>query len=211
MIHLLFSLLSLEILLGYLMWRRRTSYPITTAAIMARSTIYLLSLIDYYCGSFLDYRAGVIGTRMILRLLVAGICVESVWLMAQGIPQVRRFALASSLVFAALGVVAGVVGGGLLKGTWMDVQVGVGVDAWTALSIGCLAYLMLNHWLYSRAKPMGGVAERHWRGAITLVATLMIGYGLIGRGVELGQVGQVVVRVGSLASLVIWMGGASVK
>lgn len=184
-------------------------FPLTSMTLLLRSGMYAVMALDWYTGGPASYRTGHLATAWAFRTLTILVCMESVWLMAQGIPQVRRFALATSLLFAGMGVLVAMVTGGWLHGAWVDRVLGNNVQAYRNLAVGCMVYLVANHWLYSRAKPTGELATQHWRGTVVLVAALMVGYGVEDWGgrnrmVAAVVIGQYVVRVGSLASLWIW-------
>lgn len=179
-------------------------FPFTSCCLLVRSALYLSMALDWWLSGPEHYRMGHISSAWIFRGLTVVMALESVWLMAQGIPQVRRFALVTSLLFAGMGILAAMATGGLLHGQWIDVALGNNVAAYRNLAVACMVYLLANHWLYERARPMGTLATQHWRGMIVLVACLMIGYGLEGHGRWATVAGQYVVRVGSLAALWIW-------
>lgn len=180
-------------------------FPLTAMCLLLRAGLYATMALDWYTQGPEAYRTGHLATAGAFRTLTILICVESVWLMAQGIPQVRRFALASSLLFAALGVLVAMGTAGILRGHWVDVVLGNNVAAYRNLAVGCMVYLVANHWLYEKQRPTGELATRHWRGAVVLVYCLMIGYGIMGHGRWATVAGQYVVRIGSLMALVIWM------
>lgn len=194
---------------GLTAWRILTHYPITAACLFLRTGLYLAMANDWYTMGAEHYRMGHLATAWAFRTMTIMMALESVWLMAQGIPSVRRFALASSIVFAGMGVLAAMGTSGLLRGEWIDSTLGSSVGAYRNLAVGCMVYLVANHWLYERARPMGELASRHWRGMVVLVAGMMIGYGMEGWGGRervwwVVVVGQFVVRGGSLAALGIW-------
>lgn len=179
-------------------------YPLTAMCLLLRTGLYAAMANDWFSSGPAAYRMGHFATAWAFRTLTVLICLESVWLMAQGIPSVRRFALASSLLFAALGIVVAMVTAGLLHGQWIDSTLGNNIGAYRNLAVACMVYLTMNHWLYEKQRPAGELATRHWRGTVVLVAGLMIGYGLEGHGRWATAVGQYIVRIGSLVSLVIW-------
>lgn len=179
-------------------------FPLTSMCLLIRSGLYAILAIDWYTHGPDAYHAEHLATAWAFRVLTILTCMESVWLMAQGIPRVRWFALASSLLFAGMGVLVAMATGGMLRGEWVDAHLGNNVAAYRNLSVGCMVYLVANHWLYERARPMGELATQHWRGAVVLVAGLMVGYWLEGHGQWATVTGQYVVRLGSLAALLIW-------
>lgn len=204
--YLLLSLWGVETIGSFVVgWRVLPRFPLTAMCLLLRAGLYLAMANDWYFSGPEAYRGGHLATAWAFRTLTILICVESVWLMAQGIPQIRRFALASSLLFAAFGILVAMATGGMLRGEWVDVVLGNNVGAYRNLAVACMVYLVANHWLYERAGPMGTLATQHWRGMVVLVAGMMFGYGMEGHGRWATVVGQYVVRIGSLMSLAIWM------
>lgn len=202
---ILLALWGIETVAGFIVVGRALGrFPLTAFVLLARSVIYLAMALGWYTMGYESYRYGHLATAWAFRGMTILICLESVWLMAQGIPSVRRFALATSLLFAGIGVLVAMATAGMLRGTWVDVALGNNVQAYRTLAVACVVYLLANHWLYERAKPMNPLATQHWRGAVVLVSCLMIGYGMEGHGWWATVAGQFVVRVGSLAALVIW-------
>jgi len=202
---ILLSLWGIETLAGaFVGWRILPKFPLTAMVLLIRSGLYIAMANDWYMSGYESYRFGHLATAWAFRAMTVLVCLESVWLMAQGIPSVRRFALATSLLFAGMGVLVAMGTAGLFRGTWMDVALGNNVAAYRTLSVACAVYLLANHWLYERAKPLGTLATQHWRGAVVLVSCLMIGYGMEGHGWWMTVAGQFVVRGGSLTSLAIW-------
>lgn len=185
-------------------WLILTRYPLTAMVLLMRAGLYIAMANDWYTMGYESYRFGHLATAWAFRAMTILICLESVWLMAQGIPAVRRFALATSLLFAGIGLLVAMATAGMLRGSWMDMALGNNVAAYRTLSVACVVYLLANHWLYERAKPLGTLATQHWRGAVVLVSCLMVGYGMEGHGWWATVAGQFVVRGGSLAALVIW-------
>lgn len=185
-------------------WKVLQRYPLTGMCLLLRSGLYATMALDWYTQGPAAYYAGHMATAWAFRVLTVLMAMESVWLMAQGIPQVRRFALASSLLFAGMGVLVAMSTAGMIRGQWVDSTLGNNVAAYRNLAVACMVYLVVNHWLYEKQRPTGELATMHWRGAVVLVACLMIGYGMMGHGRWATVAGQYVVRIGSLASLVIW-------
>lgn len=207
---ILLALWGLETVAGvFVGWRILPKFPLTAMVLLLRSGLYIAMANDWYTDGYESYRFGQLATAWVFRCMTILICLESVWLMAQGIPSVRRFAFATSLLFAGIGILVAMATAGVFRGTWMDVALGNNVGAYRNLAVACVVYLLANHWLYERAKPIGTLATQHWRGAVVLVSCLMIGYGMEDWGgqrriYELVVAGQFVVRGGSLAALVTW-------
>lgn len=205
--YLLLSLWAVETIGSFIVGGRTlTRFPLTSMCLLIRAGLYADMANDWYFSGPEAYRAGHLATAWAFRTLTILTCVESVWLMAQGVPSVRRFALATSLLFAGMGVLVAMATSGMLHGEWVDSTLGGNVGTYRNLAVGCMVYLVANHWLYEKQRPTGELATRHWRGAVVLVAGLMVGYGLEGHGRWATVAGQYLVRVGSLAALFIWGG-----
>lgn len=200
-------------------WRILPKFPLTAMVLLLRSGLYIAMAHNWYTDGYESYRFGHLATAWAFRALTVLVCLESVWLMAQGIAATRHFAAATSLIFAGIGILVAMGTAGVFHGTWMDVALGNNVAAYRNLAVACVVYLMANHWMYDREKPTGTLATQHWWGAMVLVSCLMVGQGLedIGgkrqfAGLEISKVmadwlivaGQFVVRGGSLTSLWIW-------
>lgn len=174
MIYLAYLLLILwaveTIASAHVGWRVLHRYPMTAMCLLLRAGLYSYMALDWSRSGPEAYRLGHFATAWAFRTLTVLICVESVWLMAQGIPSVRRFALASSLLFAGIGVLVAMATAGMLRGEWVDVALGNNIGAYRNLAVACMVYLLANHWLYERARPTGELATQHWRGAVVLVA-----------------------------------------
>lgn len=199
--------------------RTMDKFPLTALILLARAGLYIAMAADWLMLGPDHYRLGHLATALVFRLMTVLMCLESVWLMAQGIPSVRCFAAVTSLLFAGLGIVVAMATSGLFHGAWIDAPLGNNVAAYRNLTVACVVYLMANHWLYDRAQPWGTLATQHWRGAVVLVSCLMIGYGMedwggtrqiagfaISKWMAYWLVvgGQFVVRGGSLWALWIW-------
>lgn len=199
---IVFPLLALECLLALRLFHTRIrDYPITCIVQLAVAGLYAALMLDFYTDGPLAYRGGVEATRPLFRAAMAIVAAESVMLMAQGIPNVRWFAAATSMVFAGLTGMAMLAGERLVPGT-------VGTK-WSFLwSMGCVLYLVANHWLYQRARPLNPLAARHAMGAMIMMLATAVALGLAawsgGRGV-LAVLGHVVGRVGPIVGLCVWM------
>lgn len=190
-------------------WLALGRFPLTAIVLLFRSGVYIAMALGWYTMGYESYRAGHLATAWAFRALTVLVCLESVWLMAQGIAATRHFAAATSLIFAGIGVLVATATAGVFHGTWMDVALGNNVAAYRNLSVACVVYLLANHWMYEREQPAGTLATQHWRGTVVLVSCLMIGYGMEDWGgkrriYELVVAGQFVVRIGSLGALAIW-------
>lgn len=185
-------------------WRILPKFPLTAMVLLIRSGLYIAMANNWYADGYESYRFGHLATAWAFRALTVLVCLESVWLMAQGIAATRHFAAATSLIFAGIGVLVAMGTAGLFRGTWLDVSLGNNVAAYRNLAVACVVYLMANHWMYEREQPTGTLATQHWRGAVVLVSCLMIGYGMEGHGWWMTVAGQFVVRGGSLTSLATW-------
>lgn len=217
---LLLSLWGVETIASLLVSiRTMDKFPLTALILLARTGLYIAMAADWLMLGPDHYRLGHLATAWVFRSMTVLMCLESVWLMAQGIPSVRRFAAAASLLFAGMGIVVAMATSGLFHGTWIDAPLGNNVGAYRNIAMACLVYLVANNGLYERARPLGTLATQHWRGAVVLVSCLMIGYGMedwggtrqiagfaVSKWVAYWLVvaGQFVVRGGSLWALVIW-------
>lgn len=76
-------------------WLILTRYPLTAMVLLMRSGLYLAMANDWYTMGYESYRFGHLAIAWAFRSMTILICLESVWLMAQGIPSVRRFAFAA--------------------------------------------------------------------------------------------------------------------
>ena len=201
---IVFLLLALECLLALRLFHLRIrDYPLTCIVQLAVAGLYTALMIDFYADGPLAYRGGVEFTRPLFRAATAIVAAESVMLMAQGIPNVRWFAADTSMVFVVLTGMAMLAGERLVPGT--------AGTKWSFLwSMGCVVYLVANHWLYTRGRPLNPLAGRHALGAMVMMASTAVALGLAawseGRGAW-AVLGHVVGRVGPIAGLIWWMKG----
>jgi len=197
-----FPLLMVECLLCLVLFHRRyRDYPLTCCTMLFVAGLYAMLLTTFYTEGTYAYIGGHIAMTPFFRAAAAILCAESVMLMAQGIPQVRWFAAASSLVFA------GVTGCALLIAD--RIVPGTGHTRWGVLwSMACVVYLAANHWLYSRGGPLNPLAGRHAIGAMVMMFATASALGLSewsgGRG-GWAVIGHVVGRVGPLVAISVWM------
>lgn len=197
-----FSLLAVESALCLLLQRRRRDYPITAAAMLAAALLYgALSAIRYAYGAW-AYHDAVGSSRWIPMVITAAICIESVILMSRTIPGARKFAIATSILFAGASAIIAAIG--------TSVTTPGGAPGFTAAqgwSMGCVVYLMVNYWLYTRHGALPAVVRIHAYGAMLAMAanaTAMVMMGE-GRGIYWAEAtGLVLQRAGSIAALALW-------
>jgi hypothetical protein len=190
-------------------FRNLHKFPVTSVLLIARSALYVAMAGDWMVWGYANYRMGHLASAWVFRAVTVLMCLESVWLMAQGIPQIRYFAAVTSLLFAAAGITFAAACSELLRGSWIDMALGSNVQQYRNLAIACMLYLVANHWLYERARPTGPLATQHWRAVVVLVAGMMFGYGIEDWGARhrvmyVVVAGQFIVRGGSLGALWIW-------
>lgn len=197
-----FSLLAVESALCLLLQRRRRDYPITTTAMLAAVLLYgVLSAIRYAYGAW-AYHDAVGSSRWITMVITAAICIESVVLMARTIPGARKFAIATSIMFAGASVVVAAIG--------TSVTTPGGAPGYTAAqgwSMGCVVYLIANYWLYTRRCALPAMVRIHAYGAMVTMAANAAAMMMMseGRGVYVAEaVGLALQRVGPIAALIIW-------
>lgn len=197
-----FSLLAVESALCLLLQRRRRDYPITSGAMLATALLYaVLSAIRYAYGAW-AYRETVGSSRWITMVITAAICIESVALMARTIPGARKFAVATSILFAGMSAVIAAIG--------TSVSTPGGAPGYTAAqgwSMGCVVYLMANYWLYTRRGALPVMVRIHAYGAMIAMAANAAAMAMMGewRGVYVAEAaGLVLQRFGPIAALVLW-------
>lgn len=201
--YVVFPLLTAESLLYLALFHRRfKDYPLTCIAMLFVAGLYSLLGIEYWTHGALAYREAVGFTRPLFRSATAIMCTESVLLMAQGIPNVRMFAAATSMVFAGLTAAAMLAADAVMPGSG-------GAKVSVVWSMGGVMYLMGNYWLYSRGRPMNPLAADHALGAMVMMfataAALGLGEAAHGRG-WMAMLGHLVGRVGPIVAVWIWMG-----
>lgn len=200
--HFDFPMLMIECLLYLILFHRRIrDYPMTCCIMLFVAGLYAMLLVTFYTEGVLAYIAGYNAMLPLFRAATAILCAESVMLMAQGIPNARWFATASSIVFAGLTGCALLIADRIVPGT--------GHTRWGVLwSMACVVYLIANYWLYSRGGPLNPLAGRHAHGAMVMmlstVAALGMSEGSGGRGAW-AILGHVVGRVGPIVAIGSWM------
>lgn len=202
---IVYSLLVVEIAACVALFlRRRREYPITATTMLVVAAAYTVLLGIRYANGPHAYRDAVISTRGLFMLATAGVCVESVRLMACGVNGrvARDFALATSLLFGALSsVVAWGAGGVLRPGI-------AGLNREQEWAIACVVFLAVSHWFYSRPRPLSEVAQRLATGAMIMLAANAAALVVMGqyRGEWMAEAaGLVIQRLGPLAALTWWM------
>lgn len=200
----IFLLLGFECILALALFHRRIhEYPITCMVQVIVAGLYGMLMIEYFGRGPWAYYHAVYAWWPVFSLASAIVCIESVWLMAQGIPNVRWFAAATSLVFAVLSGLAMLAAEQIVPGTRLK---------WPMLwPFGTLAYLTLNRWLYQRGKPLNPLAARHALGAVFLIGGTVAALGLAAwsRGLPerewMRVAGQIVGRAGPIVGLLVWI------
>jgi hypothetical protein len=197
-----FSLLAVESTLCLLLQRRRRDYPITAAAMLAAALLYgALSAIRYAYGAW-AYHDAVGSSRWITMVITAAICIESVILMARTIPGARKFAIATSIIFAGASVVVAAISASITAPGGAP-----GYMAAQGWSMGCVVYLMANYWLYTRRGALPAMVRIHAYGAMVTMAANATAMVMMseGRGVYVAEAaGLVLQRVGPIAALLTW-------
>lgn len=196
-----FSLLGLESTLCLAMLRRSAVYPITAATMAAIAMAYgWLSWVRYTSGAR-AYYAAVDSSRWVFMLAAAAVAIESVRLMARRL-HASHFALATSILFAALSAVAAwCAGRNLEPGTaWFGRE-----QEW---AIACVLFVAANHWFHRRAGPLPPDADRHAAGTLAMFAGNAIAFLILGegRGVYWAEVaGLLIQRLGPIVGLSVWL------
>lgn len=176
-------------------------YPITSHIQVSAVAVYGLLACSWWQEGISGYLTSVEASRPLFRLLNTALCIESVLLMARGIPRVRYFAAVTSMVFAGLSAMVFLAGAKLIPAA-------PGLRDSTSWAMACVVYLVANYWLYSRGGQMDETAERHAIGAMVMMFSTAVSFWLAsidGRGGWIGDTGQVVGRVGPIVALSIWM------
>lgn len=202
---IVYSLLAVEIAACVALFlRRRREYPITATTMLVVAAAYTVLLGIRYTHGPHAYRDAVISTRGLFMLSTAAVCVESVRLMARSVNGrvARDFALATSLLFAALSVAVAWTAGGVLRP-------GIaGLNREQEWAIACVVFLAVSHWFYSRPRPLSEVAQRHATGAMIVLVANTAALMVMGqyRGEWMAEAaGLVIQRLGPLAALAWWM------